>query len=836
MGRSALTRIAFASTLAAAFALVSTPATGQAGACEPGWVPTFGSAPPAIGLQASVLFDDGKGPALFIAGAGSFADGESLGRVVRWDGRVFTGLGVHLANNESVDAIAVFDDGSGPALYIGGRFTTIDAETVNNIARWDGHSWSALGSGVTGSQGRVFAMEVFDDGSGPALYVVGSFTDTGGVGARDIARWNGVEWSPVGGGVDTLSGTVRAIQAFGPELVIAGGFDRVGGVQAWGVASWNGAAWRSLNPVFSLTGYRSLEVFDDGNGPALYVGGTFDSVSGVPAQNIARWDGQQWSSVGAGLARPVQVLHTHDDGTGPALYAGGVSRVGFPPLDALAKWDGVEWSFDEPVVQSNDPVSGLASFHVEGDSRPSLLVSGRFSAGGMQTSGAARWDGERWSIMGDGLNGQVSALAFFTPQPGGQPSLYVSGAFSAVNDAPTGRLLRWDGASWHTLDLAPLQSASLLYATTLGDAPALAIAGFAAPGSTPPVAGIALWDGKTLSTLGGGVWRTRSAGPGSVQAIAEQDNRDGPALVIGGTFDTVGGPGGIPANAIATWDGAEWRSLGSGLRITEPDLETNGVVRATAVFDDGSGPAIYVSGQYTHAGEVPAPARIARWDGHDWSVVGDAVGIATALVVHDDGTGPALYAGGTVAAHGEKPGRGVIRWNGQSWDAVGGGIDDPGIGTQVRALHVADTPSGKVLVVAGTFESVGGVPARNLAYWDGASWRPLIQEAPVPTDTVLALASMLNAPRDLRGLFVGGNFRRLIPSRDEYIARFVWCDQGSCPGDATGDGLVDMKDLNAVLSTYAQSGDSLAGDVTGDGVVNFLDLNEVLANFGSDCR
>ena len=37
-----------------------------------------------------------------------------------------------------------------------------------------------------------------------------------------------------------------------------------------------------------------LTVFDDGNGPALYVAGTISGAAGVPVNNIAKWDGVSW--------------------------------------------------------------------------------------------------------------------------------------------------------------------------------------------------------------------------------------------------------------------------------------------------------------------------------------------------------------------------------------------------------------------------------------------------------------------------------------------------------------------------------------------------------------
>ena len=53
------------------------------------------------------------------------------------------------------------------------------------------------------------------------------------------------------------------------------------------------------------------------------------------------------------------------------------------------------------------------------------------------------------------------------------------------------------------------------------------------------------------------------------------------------------------------------------------------------------------------------------------------------------------------------------------------------------------------------------------------------------------------------------------------------------PGDAIGDGKVDVNDLTIVLSHFGQTGLSWStGDFTGDGKVNVNDLTIVLSNFG----
>jgi len=58
-----------------------------------------------------------------------------------------------------------------------------------------------------------------------------------------------------------------------------------------------------------------------------------------------------------------------------------------------------------------------------------------------------------------------------------------------------------------------------------------------------------------------------------------------------------------------------------------------------------------------------------------------------------------------------------------------------------------------------------------------------------------------------------------------------------CPGDATGDGLVNADDLLVVLAAFGTSvsGGAGAGDFNGDGQVNADDLLVVLGDFGGTC-
>lgn len=54
-----------------------------------------------------------------------------------------------------------------------------------------------------------------------------------------------------------------------------------------------------------------------------------------------------------------------------------------------------------------------------------------------------------------------------------------------------------------------------------------------------------------------------------------------------------------------------------------------------------------------------------------------------------------------------------------------------------------------------------------------------------------------------------------------------------CPGDATGDRVVDFSDVTAVLANWGGAGP--AGDADHDGDVEFADVTAVLAAFGVPC-
>jgi hypothetical protein len=237
--------------------------------------------------------------------------------IAAWDGTHWSPLGGGINGQYCVlgeyegDLIEAGGDVSSPGLQISGA------------ARWNGVSWSALGTGppwyldyesIAEFQNQLYlgadeGLWHFDNSvwasvpaldnqyvfavapSGPRLVVGGWFAQGGAIASPNVVFWDGTNFQPAGPGVNDYVDT--ATEWLG-QPVIGGGFTASGATPLPGVAIWDGSQWQAM-------GTRAVAVdrllVQDGE---LFASGEFRLPDDSVVETIAHWTGTDWHVLGSG--------------------------------------------------------------------------------------------------------------------------------------------------------------------------------------------------------------------------------------------------------------------------------------------------------------------------------------------------------------------------------------------------------------------------------------------------------------------------------------------------------------------------------------------------------
>lgn len=329
-------------------------------------------------------------------------------------------------------------------LIVGGTFVSAGCIRVGQVASWDGSSWDYLGCGVQSLPFGVYSLTVYAGD----LIVGGYFFGAGcwpGIPANHIARWNGSSWSVLGTG---MSGglpvtIVYALTVYGGELIAGGNFHMAGGVTANCIARWNGSSWNNLaqgmSAFFYIPMVFALEVY----GSDLIAGGMFDTSGTARTNHIARWNGSTWLTMGSGMNSYVNALKVW----GADLYAGGgFTQAGGTSANYIARWNGMTWSALGSGMSGGwiTEVSALTVYNNE------LIAGGVFThAGPVSVNHIARWNGGSWNALGAGMFGTtypgVYALTVYNTD------LIAGGNFTYAGMNQANFIARWNGSSWSRL-------------------------------------------------------------------------------------------------------------------------------------------------------------------------------------------------------------------------------------------------------------------------------------------------------------------------------------------------------------------------------------------------
>lgn len=126
-------------------------------------------------------------------------------------------------------------------------------------------------------------------------YMSGAFLDPTGPGFATFLRYDGTSWEQVPGWNNTFA-TIMDYSIRNDTLFIGGNFTKADGAPGDLVASFDGEQWDDLGggmqceDCWSEKSVYALQWFHG----ELWACGVFDRIAGIPAHNIAKWDGHRW--------------------------------------------------------------------------------------------------------------------------------------------------------------------------------------------------------------------------------------------------------------------------------------------------------------------------------------------------------------------------------------------------------------------------------------------------------------------------------------------------------------------------------------------------------------
>ncbi len=605
---------------------------------------------------------------LYVGGAFQFAGsgGTTVNYIAAWNGSWHDiGGGV----DGEVYALAFVGD----TLFAGGYFQNAGSNPASYLAMWDGFSWTQAGGGVSYPVEALYSTH-------DSLFVGGRFTYVGNGTNRSnyiadgIAMLRNGKWTTFGNAFD---GSVLSITIFQGKLWAAGDFFHSRDLSStyFGMATWNGTSWVNYgkDTTFGVNASGSvIQLLPIGD--TLLALGQFTSMGGVPANSMAIYHNNTWSSFGGGMygyARSGVFFNNQ-------LWVGGrFTAIGGSPINNIASFANGTWS---KIGSGLGPHNGWESDRVAAIAVGSryVFVGGNFTTVDNKVANhIAAWDKQTrtWTTLGNGVDGEVYSLTLKGD------TLLVGGDFNYAGSIPAQHIALYDinAAQWHAMGSGSIRNISSIavhndsiYATVFFSA-------------DPPYYNnhIGVWNGTNWIPYGGPF-------VGFPEALLWK--RD--TLYAAGTIDIA--DGGAVNNIAAYYNGA-WNSLNGGVDNT---------IYALALGPDGQ---LYAGGDFLNADGMLA-FYIAAWDGTAWNTLGNGLDNSVfALTRANDG----VYIGGNFGLAGTTLVHNLTHWNGKTFLDVAGGVNNSvnAMGTDASNLYLGGWMEG-----VGT----GNTPSFHFASLKGA--------------------------------------------------------------------------------------------------------------------
>lgn len=588
----------------------------------------------------------------------------SGGTILRWTGARWLTVSGVTAGPEHLRAVSLASAADGWAVGQGGI-----------LWRWDGYAWSP----ALGIDADLDAVLMTSPSEG---WVVGGIWDSWSAIYWKLAlHWNGRQWVKVGGS-DSGDGRWHDVaQGSSTDVWFVG----VNGSYGHPIARWNGTSWQTFDPT--TDDLYATAFLSSNDGWAVGEAGT-----------IVHWNGSGWSTVASGTTQLLTALAFLSPVNGWAVGAAGT----------ILHWNGSTWT--AVPSQTSEYLRGIAMISpadgwIVGDggtllhwngttwqqvwspvvvdlSAIDLLGAGDGWAVG-NGNAFVRWDGHTWARQPVALSTNLRRIDFVSPTEG-------------WGVGPGSAIWQWDGRAWLPLtsrtfrsgrygmlddvpefnDVDAVSSTSVWIAGQVREAPI--------PGALQYAAAVWRWDGRelTLTTEPPGYGQGGDYRPPSISMLSDTD---------GHFYDGVAGD-------MQHWDGQAWAVSPS---LPDPICEVASLHTVSATDGWAVGPQ-----RLEYCAPMPAPIRIAHWDGSAWGwavsplIYGELQSVRMLSATEGWAVGgmPDYAPGPTYSI--------VLHRQGTTWAEVASPVTQT-----LRSVDVVSATDAWTVGDAGT-----------ILHWDGGSW------------------------------------------------------------------------------------------------------------------
>jgi len=296
---------------------------------------------------------------LVVGGGFRHAGAVEAASIATWDGVQWRALGAGFPNG----GISAMVDYNG-TLIAGGYFNYSGERQVYNVARWDGTLWQPMRFGVWGG---VEDLVVYDGD----LLAGGNIGWDGRTHVGPVVRWTGEVWETYG----SIYGTVNHLRIVDGELYVTGWvrFSEPTSATHHRVARWDGVNWQPVG------GRPDLRIQDVVKYNGELVASASYSIDRYSYGRLYRLHDEAWSPLSRQLRTYPRALAVYEGN----LYCGGGFRDVGEDRESIgiARWDGATPSLSLESITMPNWTTALEPLGIARAGRP-LRIAFRAGASG----------------------------------------------------------------------------------------------------------------------------------------------------------------------------------------------------------------------------------------------------------------------------------------------------------------------------------------------------------------------------------------------------------------------------------------------------------------------